>query len=107
MYLKEQFPQVESIYIKVINTNAWPYNRMREICYSTNIETDFHIDCPMNKCLGDTSGISYKHIIRDMIKNNENHRKERLSCGGYGGYNLTFHCDWYVILDISIKYIHH
>ena len=95
---------VEKITIKVIDTNAWSWNRSREWCYSTVTEASFHLECPMSKCLGSTSGITYKQILTEMLAKHECHRRERLNCGGYGGYNLTFHCEWFVVLDISITY---
>ena len=50
------------------------------------------------------SGIMYKDAISSMVYKKETHKQVHLTCGGYGGYNLTFHCDWYAVLDISISY---
>ena len=98
------FPNVERIKIKVIDTSAWAWNRLREFSLFPESETSFHFDCPMSKCLGHTSGITFRQVIAQMVSGRECHRQERLACGGYGGYNFTFHCDWYAVLDISITY---
>ena len=93
-----------------------PQQNVNRILDKTSIDTDklatiseaskcnFHFDCPMSKCLGDDSGIYYEQPISEMVRQHENHRKVKLTCVGYGGYNLTFHCDWYAVLDISITY---
>lgn len=104
MKLKELYPNIKEINIKVLETNAWPWNRLREFGFSPESEFVCHLDCPMSKCLGVTSGIEYRETITNMIYNHEKFRQERLSCGGYGGYNFTFHCDWFVVLAVSITY---
>ncbi len=53
------------------------------------------------------SGIDYRNVLQEMAQKHEAHRRVRLSCTGYNGYNLTAHCDWYVVLDISIRYRQH
>lgn len=98
------FPNVKEIHIVIADTNAWPCDRLRDFSLETGSQCNFHIDCPMSKCLGEDGGIYYKQPISDMVNNGDNHKQVRLSCVGYGGYNLTFHCDWYVVLDISITY---
>ncbi len=98
------FPEVELIHIRVTDTNAWSENRLREFTLGQGSKCNFYFDCPMSKCLGNNSGIYYEHPISEMVNAHESHRSVRLSCDGYGGYNLTFHCDWYVVLDISITY---
>lgn len=102
--ISHHFPRVEEIRIKVLETNAWPSDRLREFTIKRGIESNFHLDCPMSKCLGDERGIHYESQIAEMVNANETNRKVKLSCAGHGGYNLTFHCDWYVVLDISITY---
>lgn len=79
-------------------------NRLTEFSLVQGSKCNFHFDCPMSKCLGDDSGIYYEQPISEMVRQHENHRKVKLTCVGYGGYNLTFHCDWYAVLDISITY---
>ncbi len=98
------FPDVEEICVRVLETNAWPWNRLKEFTLTGGMECDFHLDCPMDKCLGKDSGICYKDVISDMVEQHVPYRQVRLNCVGYGGYNLTFHCDWYAVLDISITY---
>lgn len=98
------YPDVELISVKIEDTNAWPWNRLREFTYTPNTGTGFHLDCPMTKCLGKTRGIFFRDVISSMVSNHESHRKEKMECIGYGGYNLIFHCDWYAVLDISIAY---
>ena len=98
------YPEVEEIRIKATKTNAWKWNRLREFSLGQGSKNNFHLECPMSKCLGPNSGIDYESPISEMIREHESHRQVRLSCAGYGGYNFTFHCDWYVILDISITY---
>lgn len=102
--IKDLFPDVEQINIKVIDDNGWPWNRLHEFRYSKDSYADFHLDCPRPKCLGRIRGIDFKSAIQNMTVNHESHRQQRSTCMGYGGYNLTFHCDWYVVLDISIRY---
>lgn len=99
------FPNVAQIKIKVIDTNEWTWNRLREFSLSSESDTSFHLDCPMSKCLGSASGIAFRQVLTQMVSERECHRQERLVCGGYGGYNFTFHCDWYAVLDISITYL--
>lgn len=98
------FPDVDEINVSVAETNAWPCNRLKEFTLTGDMKCDFHLECPMTKCLGEDRGISYKDVVSDMIGNHEPYRQVRLNCAGYGGYNLNFHCDWYVVLDISITY---
>ena len=98
------YPEIEKIHIKVTETNAWKWNRLREFSLGQGSKCNFHFECPMSKCLGSDSGIYYEGPISDMVRTHESHRQVRLSCVGYGGYNLTFHCDWYAVLDISITY---
>lgn len=100
------YPDVETIRINVVETNAWPWNRLREFTLGQGSRCNFHLECPMSKCLGPDTGISYKSVLSEMVWKREAHRQVRLSCSGYGGYNLTFHCDWYAVLDISIAYLH-
>lgn len=102
--ISECFPEIERIDIKVIDDDGWPWNRFKEFSYDSSSETAFHLECPRHKCFGHTRGVYFKSAIKDMVSKHENHRQERFTCMGYGGYNLTFHCDWYVVLDISIKY---
>lgn len=102
--ISSRFPDVLEINIKVIDTNAWPWNRTQELCLRRESKCNFHLDCPMDKCLGYDSGIMYKDAISSMVYKKETHKQVHLTCGGYGGYNLTFHCDWYAVLDISISY---
>ena len=102
--IKNCYPSVEIININVMDTNAWPWNRLREFSLKPGMESDFHLECPMTKCLGKTRGIFYRDAITKMVEDHAVHKQVKLNCVGYGGYNLTFHCDWYVILDISIKY---
>jgi hypothetical protein len=99
------FPQVEEIRIKVAETNSWPWNRLREFSLGQGSKSNFHMECPMSKCLGPDTGISYESVLSEMVRTGEVHRRVRLTCSGYGGYNLTFHCDWYAVLDISITYL--
>lgn len=98
------FPDVEEIRIEVKETNAWAWNKLRSFTMRREAKTNFHLECPMSKCLGSSSGIDYKSILCEMTQAHEAHRRVRLSCGGYDGYNLTSHCDWYVALGISIRY---
>lgn len=98
------YPDVQEIRIKVIDTNAWHWNRSKEFSFLNDSKCDFHLDCPMSKCLGGVRGIFYKDSISEMVSAKEKHKQVKLTCTGYGGYNLTFHCDWYVVLDISIEY---
>ena len=98
------YPEIKEIHIKVIETNAWKWNRLREFSLRQGSKCNFHFECPMRKCLGNDSGIYYEEPLSDMIQAHESHRQVRLSCVGYGGYNLTFHCDWYAVLDISRTY---
>lgn len=98
------YPEIEEIRIKDTETNAWSWNRLKEFSLVQGSKCNFHFDCPMSKCLGDDSGIYYEQPISEMVRQHENHRKVKLTCVGYGGYNLTFHCDWYAVLDISITY---
>lgn len=102
--ISESFPEIERIDIKVIDDNGWPWNRFKEFSYNSSSETAFHLECPRPKCLGHTRGIYFKSAIEEMVANHESHRQQRFTCMGYGWYNLTFHCDWYAVLDISIKY---
>lgn len=102
--ISSRFPDVLEINIKVIDTNAWPWNRTQELCLRRDSKCNFHLDCPMDKCLGYDSGIMYKDAISSMVYKKETHKQVHLTCGGYGDYNLTFHCDWYAVLDISISY---
>ena len=53
------------------------------------------------KCFTDEQ---YEHVEQIIERNRI---KVKLTCVGYGGYNLTFHCDWYAVLDISITYRYH
>lgn len=101
--ISELFPSVKEIAIKIVDTNSWDPNRLREFAFSSETETSFHLDCPMSKCLGQ-NGITYKRLLDGMVSNNEYHKQERMQCSGYGGYNQTFHCDWFVLLDITITY---
>lgn len=98
------YPEVQEISIKVTDTNAWPWNRTQEFRMGQGAKCTFHLDCPMSKCFGNNTGINYKDVISDMVRDKEKQRQVKLTCGGYGGYNLTFHCDWYAVLDISITY---
>lgn len=98
------FHNVAEVGIRVIDTNAWPWDRNKEFRLLPDTNTDFHLECPMSKCLGKNRGISYRDTLVEMVSNGEDHKVIRLTCGGYGGYNLTFHCDWYAVLDISITY---
>lgn len=102
--ISDIFPDVNSISIKVVDTNAWHWNRLKEWGFSPLSEATFHIDCPMSKCLGQSKGITYKQVLTEMIAQRECNRQQRFTCTGYGGYNLTFHCDWFAVLDISITY---
>lgn len=102
--IESLFPDVEEIRIRVADTDAWSENRLREFTIGKGTECDFHLDCPMSKCLGGDTGISYMDVVSEMVRGYEGHRQVRLSCSGYGGYNLTFHCDWFAVLDISVRY---
>lgn len=102
--LSRLYPEIEKIHIKATDTNAWSWNRLKEFSLGPDSKCNFHLDCPMSKCLGYDNGIDYKNAISDMVQGKETHRQVRLNCSGYGGYNLTFHCDWYAVLDISITY---
>lgn len=105
--LSSLYPTVKEVEVKVIETNGWPYNRLRCFKYFSNSEVFFHLECPMSKCLGHSSGINLKKVLDDMVSKHEICHREKLTCGGYGGYNLTFHCNWYVILEISVTYQDH
>lgn len=97
--------KVEIIHIKVIETNAWnDLFRKREWSCKWDWSATYELQCPMSKCLGDVRGIDYKSLLSDMIDKKETKRTEKLTCRGYGGYNMTFHCDWYVVLEIEITY---
>lgn len=98
------FPDVDEIHVSVTETNAWPWNRLKEFALTGDMDCDFHLECPMSKCIGKGRGISYKDVVSDMVVKHDRYRQVRLNCVGYGGYNLTFHCDWYAVLDISITY---
>lgn len=50
------YPGIKRIIIKVTDTNAWPENRLREFVILPDVEYDFHLDCPMAKCLGNIRG---------------------------------------------------
>ena len=102
--VSEAFPEIENITIKVTETNAWYWNRLKEFTLEGNSNCSFHLDCPMSKCIGNESGIDYKQPISDMVSKRECNSSVKLCCSGYGGYNKVFHCDWYVIMDISISY---
>lgn len=99
------YPGIKRIIIKVTDTNAWSENRLREFVILPDVEYDFHLDCPMAKCLGNIRGIYYWNVITDMIDNHISERQVKLTCEGYNGYNLTSHCDWYAVLEISIEYL--
>lgn len=99
------YPGIKRIIIKVTDTNAWPENRLREFVILPDVEYDFHLDCPMAKCLGNIRGIYYWNVITDMIDNHISERQVKLTCEGYNGYNFTSHCDWYAVLEISIEYL--
>lgn len=98
-------PDVSSIRIKVVETNGWYWNRLREFTIDKDSESDFFFECPMTKCFGNSSGISYFDCLYEMVQKKEKFRRTRLGCQGYGGYNLSFHCDWYVVLEIEITYL--
>ncbi len=98
------FPEVEEIRIEVAETNAWPWNRLREFTIGQGSKTNFYMECPMSKCLGSKRGIYFRNALSEIIYAHDTHRRVRLSCAGYNGYNLTAHCDWYVVLEISIIY---
>jgi hypothetical protein len=102
--ISQIFPTVDRIVLSVLETNAWPENRLQTIELLPESKDNFYWDCPMSKCLGNTRGISYRQTIYDMVENNETQKQVKLQCQGYGGYNQTFHCDWYVKLEILIKY---
>lgn len=102
--ISKLFPKVKNIEINIVDTNAWNKDRLRKFEYNPNSETSFYIECPMSKCIGNDSGILFKDAIVDMVNKKEKKRKEKLQCRGYGGYNQSFHCDWYVELEISIEY---
>lgn len=102
--ISQIFPTVEKIVLTILETNAWNENRLRTIELLPDSKDDFHWDCPMSKCLGNTRGISYRQTLYDMIENKETQKQVKLQCEGYGGYNHTFHCDWYVVLEILVKY---
>ena len=98
------FPNVEKIIVEVVDAYSWDNNRLRKFSFSSSDEIDFFFACPMSKCFGNSRGVSYKQVIEDMVRNTEDFRQVELRCGGYGGYNYTFHCDWYVRLAITICY---
>lgn len=104
MRLKSYFPDMERVVVKVVETNAWPPSGAKEFCYVPDSEANLHIDCPMSKCLGAVRGIDLWPTLAGMIHNRETHKKARLTCRGYGGYNLTFHCDWYAVFDLTVYY---
>lgn len=47
------YPEIEEIRIKVTETNAWSWNRLKEFSLVQGSKCNFHFDCPMSKCLGD------------------------------------------------------
>jgi len=98
------FPAVEQITIKVLEYYSWDENRLKDLSYSSDDETDFFFECPMSKCIGNKHGVYYRQTIIDMISRREEYKQVKLNCEGYGGYNHTFHCDWYVSLGITIQY---
>ena len=69
--IKDLFPDVEQINIKVIDDNGWPWNRLHEFRYSKDSYADFHLDCPRPKCLGRIRGIDF----RFQVGNSKNDRQ--------------------------------
>lgn len=105
MTIKEQYPNVESIHIKLIDTpSKWDdLHRKREWYFNLDRELDFKIDCRFSQCYGN-SGIDYSRDIHTMLRNKECHKTIKSKCGGHSERSLQYSCDNYVILEIEITY---
>lgn len=102
--ISELYPDILSLRFDTIETNGHHWNRLENFDYSPDHDAFFILRCPYPKCVGTHSGIGFSNIVSEMYDIREKERNIRLTCGGYGGYNMTFHCDWYIVAHISITY---
>lgn len=102
--IADHYPEVMRIVFKTVRTNGHRFNRFDDFDMTCDSRAFFVLRCPMSKCIGVNSGIDYSEVIGSMISNRETNRRVKLSCGGYGGYNMTFHCDWFIEAEITIEY---
>lgn len=100
----ETYPDVEKIDFNTVRTNAHRWNRKDDFTYTPSDKAFFVLRCPMEKCIGEKSGIDFSDIIREMVAHHQKKRTAHLTCQGYGGYNESFHCNWFIDAEISITY---
>ena len=97
------YPRLESIDVRVEDCYSWDETRLREFSILPQHNTAFFLECRMSKCIGD-SGLSFQNVISEMYNRGETHRKVRLQCNGFNGYNRAARCEWFAVLDISLRY---
>ena len=54
---------------------SWPWNRLHEFSLGQGSKSNFHMECPMSKCLGPDTGISYESVLSEMVRAGEAHRR--------------------------------
>lgn len=104
VFIADKYPEIKTIGFRTIKTNTHRFNRLDDFNLTCGSKAFFVLSCPMSKCIGEKSGIDYSEVIGSMAARHETYRRVKLTCGGYGGYNMTFHCDWFIDAEITIEY---
>lgn len=100
------FPDVERIDIKVTDCYSWDETRKKEFSLLPGQESDFSFRCLMTKCIGGTRYVCYLPTLNELYRTRQWHGTVTLHCDGFNGYNRKARCEWFVTLDICLRYRH-